>query len=116
MQRDLPITVMKVDIVPVTRDTECGFCFARLAEMHDPRALPCGHTQCTDCIEINYLDSKIRMQGLQVRTLYEIQTLKHFITLAYMHTVSNARLTNQLFSLLFFSLRFWTFKQAASSF
>ena len=46
-------TVMKVDIVPVTRDTECGFCYARLAEMHDPRALPCGHTQCTDCIEIN---------------------------------------------------------------
>ena len=50
---------MNVEIVPVTRDTECGFCFARLCEIEDPKALPCGHTHCTECINVNYQNKEI---------------------------------------------------------
>ena len=51
--------ILNIEILPVTRDTECGFCYARLEEIQDPRALPCGHTQCYDCIEVNYQDKEI---------------------------------------------------------
>ncbi|CAL4064389.1 unnamed protein product, partial [Meganyctiphanes norvegica] len=33
-------------------DTECLVCFSKFdGEEHRPRALPCGHTICTDCLE-----------------------------------------------------------------
>ena len=50
---------MDISVIPVTRDTECGFCYARLDEIEEPRALPCGHTHCTECIHVNYQDNKI---------------------------------------------------------
>ena len=34
--------------------TACGFCLCGADEMVDPRALPCGHTFCTPCIEGHY--------------------------------------------------------------
>jgi hypothetical protein len=51
--------IMDVELVPVTRDTECGFCFARLCEIEDPKALPCGHTHCKECIYVNYQNKEI---------------------------------------------------------
>ena len=51
---------MDIQIVQVTRDTECGFCYARLDEIQKPRALPSGDIHCTDCIIIiNYQDKTI---------------------------------------------------------
>ena len=50
---------MDIQIVPVTRDTECGFCYARWDEIQEPRALPCDDIHCTDCIIINYEDKTI---------------------------------------------------------
>ena len=45
----------KVMIIPLTEGTGCDFCFARPpSEMVDPRALPCGHSHCTKCLEVNY--------------------------------------------------------------
>ena len=45
-------TPMDITIIPVTRDTEFGFCYARLDEIVEPRALPCGNTHCTKCIHV----------------------------------------------------------------
>ena len=45
----------KIMIIPLTEGTGCDFCFARPpSEMVDPRALPCGHSHCTKCLEVNY--------------------------------------------------------------
>ena len=45
----------KIMIIPLTEGTGCDFCFARPpSEMVDPQALPCGHSRCTKCLEVNY--------------------------------------------------------------
>ena len=49
----------KVQVKEVTKDTQCGFCGLTLDEMQEPRALPCGHIQCTECIEVNYQNKEI---------------------------------------------------------
>ena len=43
----------EVKIFPLLRDSCCGYCFARSDEMINPLALPCGHPQCKECIELD---------------------------------------------------------------
>ena len=42
-----------IDIIPLTKDSCCGYCFARPGDMEEPRALPCGHAACTECIIVD---------------------------------------------------------------
>ncbi|CAL4084599.1 unnamed protein product [Meganyctiphanes norvegica] len=56
-------------------DTECIVCFSRFdGEEHRPRALPCGHTICTDCLEkaIKALAKKCP----KCRTVYSASNVK----------------------------------------
>ena len=48
-----------IQIEEVTKDTQCGFCGLTLDEMQQPRALPCGHVHCTECIQVNYQHKEI---------------------------------------------------------
>ena len=50
-------------IVSVSRDTQCGFCGLPLDEMQQPRALPCGHVHCTECINVNYQNKEIECKA-----------------------------------------------------
>ena len=50
-------------IVSVSRDTQCGFCGRTLDEMHVPRAFPCGHAHCTECINVNYQNKEIECKA-----------------------------------------------------
>ena len=53
----------KIQIEEVTKDPHCGFCGLTLDEMQEPRALPCGHVQCTKCIEVNYQNKEIECKS-----------------------------------------------------
>ena len=52
MASDLPSAYTDL-IIPLTKDSCCGYCFARPGDMEEPRALPCGHAACTECIIVD---------------------------------------------------------------
>lgn len=43
----------QIKIIPLTKNSCCGYCFASPDEMKYPLALPCGHPQCKECIELD---------------------------------------------------------------